>query len=74
MKDQAKDLYDQLKVSEQAWLRADGGNLSALNRFQNVILAAQAMMGNGLIAILDKHHESQTGQRMVDAIRIHRLK
>lgn len=64
--------YQSLPVGADAWVKPD--DTTTLKMFQVVAAAAQALKGLGRIEIIETHEGTEAGARLVDAIRIRRLK
>jgi hypothetical protein len=64
-------MYQQLRVGADAWIRA---GLDELRDFQLCVAAAEAWEFIGAIHIIDIREERFSGERLIDAVRIRRLK
>ncbi len=74
-RDVLKDEYDNTQIgAKSAWVRPGDLTDVHLQSFQAVVAAAELMVEGGLITDLTKHRESETGSRLIDAIRFTRLK
>ncbi len=75
MRDIAKEAYDACAVGGTGWMRPDISRGETLMAFQAVAeVSAPAMQDAGIIFIQEIHRESQTGNRMVDAIQFMRVR
>lgn len=74
MKDILKSFYDKCPVGGTTTAVPDPSQGETLGGFQSVSLAANVMAESGLIHIIELHRESQTGQRLIDAITFVRMK
>jgi hypothetical protein len=61
--------YRDLAIGGDTWLRA-----SDAETFQLIVAAAEACQMVGLLEIIEIREERQTGRRLVEAVRIRRLK
>ena len=74
-RDVLKDEYDNTQIGARSALVKPGDLTDDhLQSFQAVVDAAESMVQEGLITDLEKHRESETGSRLIDAIRFTRLK
>jgi cytochrome b involved in lipid metabolism len=73
MRDIAKAAYEGLEPGRSGFMRPDAG-LDALEQFQSVHYAAQAMQKDGLILIQKIHRESSSVRQLIDNIQFTRLK
>ena len=64
--------YQKMPVGADAWVRPD--DTTSLKMFQVVAAAALALKGLGRIEIIETHEGTEAGARLVEAIRIRRLK
>lgn len=71
--DVAKEALEGTPVGAQGTIRPPSYGLQDLEGFQAVVLEADRLSAAGLIHIVEKHRESWSGQRFVDAIRFRRL-
>lgn len=75
MRDIAREAYEACAVGGTGWMRPDLSRGETLATFQTVAeISAPAMQEAGIIFIQEMHRESQTGQRMVDAIKFMRVR
>lgn len=75
MRDLAKEAYEACSIGASAWMRPDPSKGDTLQSFQAVAkISAPAMQESGIIFIQEMHRESQTGNRMVDAIKFMRVR
>lgn len=75
MRDIAKEAYEACPVGGTGWMRPDLSRGETLASFQMVAkISASAMQEAGIILIQEMHRESQTGQRMVDAVKFMRIR
>lgn len=73
MRDIAKEAYENCAIGATAYICPDPARGEKVENFQDVIIVAEAMQADSKIAIQEVHHESQTGYRLIDAIRFVRL-
>lgn len=73
MRDIAKEAYENCAVGATAYIRPDSARGEKVDNFQGVIIVAEAMQADRKIVIQEVHRESQTGHRLIDAIRFMRL-
>lgn len=74
MRDLFAAAYAACEVGAVGWARPDRPLGFDLEKFQSVILAAEDMESDGKISILTVHRESQSGEKLIDAIQFRRLK
>lgn len=75
MRDIAKEAYEACPIGGTGWMRLDATRGETLATFQAVAeVSAPAMQEAGIIFIQEMHRESQTGNRMVDAIKFMRVR
>lgn len=75
MRDIAKEAYESCSIGSVGWMRPDSAKGETISAFQAVAqISAPALQDAGLIIIQELHRESQTGQRLVDAIKFVRLR
>lgn len=75
MRDIAKEAYEACPVGGTGWMRPDLSRGETLAGFQMVAeMSAPAMQEAGIILVQEMHRESQTGHRMVDAIKFMRVR
>ena len=65
-------LYDQTPVGGDMWVRPD--DTTSLRKFQIVAAAAQALERLGRIEIIETHEGDEGSTRLIDGLRIRRLK
>jgi hypothetical protein len=65
-------LYQRTPVGGDIWVRPD--DTTSLRKFQIVAAAAQALERLGRIKIIETHEGDEGAVRLIDAIRIQRLK
>jgi hypothetical protein len=65
-------LYQRTPVGGDIWVRPD--DTTSLRKFQIVAAAAQALERLGRIKIIETHEGAEGAVRLIDAIRIQRLK
>jgi hypothetical protein len=65
-------LYRNTPVGADIWVRPD--DTTSLRKFQIVAAAAQALERLGRIKILETHEDDEGSLRLIDGIRIQRLK
>lgn len=65
-------LYDRTPVGAELWVRPDV--TTTLRKFQIVAAAAQALERLGRIQIVETHEAGDGGLRLIDGMRIRRLK
>ena len=64
-------MYEHLRIGADGWIRA---GLEELRDFQLCVAAAEAWEFIGAIHILDIREERISGERLIDAVRIRRVK
>lgn len=65
-------LYQRTPVGADTWVRPD--ITTSLRNFQIVAAAAQALERLGRIEIIETHEEEEGNLRLIDGLRIRRLK
>jgi hypothetical protein len=65
-------LYRKTPVGGDIWVRPD--DTTSLRKFQIVAAAAQALERLGRIRIMETHEDDEGSLRLIDGIRIQRLK
>ena len=65
-------LYQRTPVGADTWVRAD--DTTSLRNFQIVAAAAQALERLGRIEIMETHEGDEGSLRLIDGLRIRRLK
>lgn len=65
-------LYRETPVGGDMWVRPD--DTTSLNQFQIVAAAARDLERLGRIRILETHQGTEGAQRLIDGLRIQRLK
>ena len=65
-------LYQRTPVGADTWVRAD--DTTSLRNFQVVAAAAQALERLGRIEIMETHEGDEGDLRLIDGLRIRRLK
>jgi hypothetical protein len=65
-------LYKQTPVGGDMWVRPD--DTTSLRKFQIVAAAAQALERLGRIQIIETHEGDEGALRLIDGLRIRRLK
>jgi hypothetical protein len=65
-------LYQRTPVGGDMWVKPD--DTTSLRKFQIVAAAAQALERLGRIRIIETHEGDEGALRLIDAIRIQRLK
>ena len=65
-------LYQRTPVGADTWVRAD--DTTSLRRFQIVAAAAEALERLGRIQIIETHEGDEGNLRLIDGLRIRRLK
>lgn len=73
MRDVAQESYSNCKVGATGWIRPDFARGETLDGFQSVLLVAEVLQEDRKILIQEVHRESQTGRKLIDAIRFMRL-
>ena len=66
------NLYQRTPVGADTWVRAD--DTTSLRNFQIVAAAAQALERLGRIQIMETHEGEDGNRRLIDGLRIRRLK
>lgn len=74
MRNVAMQAYEKAQVGKSSLMRPDPAKGESLEGFQAVVQAAHTMQENGLILVQELHRESQSGKKLVDAIRFMRMK
>jgi len=70
--DHLTGLYQRTPVGGDTWVRPD--ITTSLRNFQIVAAAAQALERLGRIQIIETHEEDEGNLRLIDGLRIRRLK
>ena len=70
--DHLTGLYQRTPVGGDTWVRPD--ITTSLRNFQIVAAAAQALERLGRIEIIETHEEDEGNLRLIDGLRIRRLK
>ena len=65
-------LYNRMPVGADTWVKPD--DTTSLRKFQIVAAAAQALERLGRIQIIETHEGDEGAARLIDGIRIRRLK
>jgi hypothetical protein len=65
-------LYRKTPVGSDIWVKPD--DTTSLRKFQIVAAAAQALERLGRIQIIETHEEHEGSVRLIDGLRIRRLK
>ena len=65
-------VYQSTPVGADIWVRAD--DTTSLRNFQIVAAAAEALERLGRIEIMETHEGDEGNQRLIDGLRIRRLK
>lgn len=74
MRDVVQAAYDACEVGATGWIRPDPKLGETIEGFQSAIIGAKVMQENRLIHIEMLHEESQSGHKMIDAIKFVKLK
>jgi hypothetical protein len=73
-RDVMQEAFNSAEVDKECTVRPDLRAGETLEGFQSVVHAADLLSGQGAIHLVEKHRESHTGNRFVDAIRFVRLR
>jgi hypothetical protein len=70
----AKNICDKVKVGANGTCTAGTAGVSGLEAFQAVVDEFEALEAAGIVAIIERHRESQSGHRHIDQVRFRRLR
>ncbi len=70
----ALGLYEKLAIGAESACVAGASGVPDLEAFQIVVAEFDALESEGLLKIIERHKESQSGQRHVDLVRYRRIR
>ena len=73
-RDIAQACYEACEVGSVGFMRPDPALGEKVSDFGAVLIAAGIMQEDGRILIQNIHHESESGNKMVDMIKFYRLR
>lgn len=70
----APKIYEKTGVGAVGCAEAGENTVAALESFQSVVVALEALAAEGRIEIIKRHQESETSGRFVDLVMFRRLR